>query len=111
MGSIPRIVLARTLRHGGPWPDERIARVWEQFDQGTQRAILRLCRDATDARLTSLGNSVQSVSVPALVIWGQHDPWLAPELGEAYAHLLPDARLERVQSGGHWPWLEDPAVV
>ena len=50
MGSTTRGMLARTLRHGSvrddAWPDARVATVWDQFDQGTQRAILRLVRSA-----------------------------------------------------------------
>ena len=48
MGATTRGVLARTLRSGtadpNAWPDARIASIWKQFDQGTQRAILRLYR-------------------------------------------------------------------
>jgi pimeloyl-ACP methyl ester carboxylesterase len=111
MGSTTRGLLARTLRKGGSWPDDRIGVVWEQFDQGTQRAILRLCRGADPQRLAELGADLDELAMPALVIWGQRDPWLGPELGDAYARRLPDARLERVASAGHWPWLDDPAVV
>jgi len=52
MGATTKRLLARTLRRGSvrpdAWPDERIAAVWQQFDQGTQRAILRLVRSAAD---------------------------------------------------------------
>jgi pimeloyl-ACP methyl ester carboxylesterase len=52
MGATSRALLARTLRRGSvqsnAWPDARIATVWSQFDQGTQRAILRLVRSAGD---------------------------------------------------------------
>ena len=46
MGAITKGLLARMLRRGSvrpdAWPDARVDAVWEQFDQGTQRAILRL---------------------------------------------------------------------
>ena len=52
MGSTTRGMLARSLRHGSvredAWPDARVATVWDQFDQGTQRAILRLVRSAPE---------------------------------------------------------------
>lgn len=60
MGATTRRLLARTLRRGSvrpdAWPDERIAAVWDQFDQGTQRAILRLVRSAWDDGLGSGGS-------------------------------------------------------
>jgi len=115
MGSTNRWLLARALRQGttdpGVWTDERIAAVFAQFDQGTQRAILRLYRGADEQRLASAGAGLATLTMPALVVWGGRDPWLAPELGEQYASALPNATLERVPDGGHWPWLERPDVI
>jgi pimeloyl-ACP methyl ester carboxylesterase len=52
MGATTRTVLTRALRQGcvepAAWPKARIDAVWDQFDQGTQRAILRLVRSAQD---------------------------------------------------------------
>jgi pimeloyl-ACP methyl ester carboxylesterase len=30
---------------------------------------------------------------------------------EVYAERLPHAELERVTEAGHWPWLDQPAVL
>jgi pimeloyl-ACP methyl ester carboxylesterase len=115
MGSVNRWLLDRYLRRGcvreDAWPPDRLAAVWEQFDQGTQRAILRLHRDAGEARLAAAGARLGELRVPALVIWGARDPWLASEHGEAYAAALPQASLERLPDAGHWPWLDQPGVV
>jgi pimeloyl-ACP methyl ester carboxylesterase len=115
MGSTTRRLLGRTLREGATnpaaWPDDRVASVYEQFDQGTQRAILRLYRSADERTLAQAGRGLTSLAMPALVIWGQRDPWLAPELGQAYARTLPNATLVQIENGGHWPWLDDPDVI
>ncbi len=111
MGATTRAMLRRILEQGGPWPESRIESIWEQFDQGTQRAILRLYRDADERRLTEAGAGLGTLHVPALVLWGQRDPWLAPELGRSYATRLGSATLEPIDEAGHWPWLDDPAVV
>jgi pimeloyl-ACP methyl ester carboxylesterase len=115
MGSITRGMLARMLRSGSArpesWPNDRIAAVWDQFDQGTQRAILRLWRSADAAELAGRGDNLASLRVPSLVVWGEADPWLPVALGDAYAQRLPDARVDRVASAGHWPWMDQPAVV
>ena len=111
MGSLTKRALGRLLRKGGTWPEDRIDTVWAQFDQGTQRAILRLYRDAGEPRLAGLGGALDKLEMPALVIWGQRDPWLGLELGQGYAERLPRAGLERIGDGGHWPWLDRPAVV
>lgn len=112
MGSTNQWLLARTLRHGSvrddAWPDTRIAAVWDQFDQGTQRAILRLVRD-TAGRPTTPQPLEQPP--PALIIWGERDPWYPPALAEAYATRLPGARIERLPDAGHWPWLDRADLV
>ncbi len=116
MGSTTRWLLARALRRGcvspDAWPAERIAAVWDQFDQGTQRAILRLHRSADEQRLAVTGaGCLPALDAPALVIWGDRDPWLPGELAVAYASRLPHATAERIPDAGHWPWLDQPEVV
>jgi pimeloyl-ACP methyl ester carboxylesterase len=115
MGSTTRRLLARELRRGsvreGAWDDERIEAVWRQFDQGTQRAILRLYRASPEAQLAQAGAALERIEAPCLVIWGERDPWLPAEIGELYVRRLPHARLERIAEAGHWPWLDRPEVL
>lgn len=115
MGSIGRQQLSRHLRSGtarpNAWSDSRVRSVWDQFDQGTQRALLRLHRAADEPRLAELGSGLRSLQAPALVIWGERDPWLAPEFADAYRAALPLAFVERIPEAGHWPWLDQPRVI
>ena len=115
MGSVNRWLLARTLRAGTAtpeaWPDERIDAVWEQFDQGTQRAILRLHRSIDTVGLAQVGAELGGLDCPALVVWGELDPWLDPAFADRYAARLPHADVERVPGAGHWPWLDQPQVI
>lgn len=108
MGAIPKRLLARELRRGSvradAWPDARTNAVWDQFDQGTQRAILRLVRSAgDDLRPHSQENAV--------ILWGEADPWYPPAVADAYGARLPGATVERIAGAGHWPWLDRPEVV
>jgi pimeloyl-ACP methyl ester carboxylesterase len=115
MGSVNQWLLARTLRAASAspaaWPDERVATVYEQFDQGTQRAILRLHRATQPATLAAAGADLGELWAPSLVVWGEDDPWLHPSLAEGYARRLPRAELERVPAAGHWPWLDQSDVI
>lgn len=109
MGATSRWMLARMLRHGSinpdAWPDTRINAVWSQFDQGTQRAILRLVRSEWETEL-------ENRPAPAMtILWGEKDPWYPPAVAEAYAARLPGATVERFADAGHWPWLDRPEVV
>lgn len=115
MGSVGRRLLARSLRSGtvtpDAWSEERIDAVWAQFDQGTQRAMLRLHRSIDGAGLAAAGAPLITLDIPALVVWGEEDPWISPVYADAYAHTLPRAELLRVGGAGHWPWLDQPSVI
>jgi pimeloyl-ACP methyl ester carboxylesterase len=111
MGAIPKGLFARALRRGSvradAWPDARVTAVWDQFDQGTQRAILRLIRSA-GGDLTGSGGPRPS---SAVILWGEADPWYPPAVADEYAARLPGATVERIAGAGHWPWLDRPEVV
>ena len=115
MGSLQRWMLARLLRRASgtaaAWPDARIAPIWEQFDQGTQRAILRLLRSVDERSLTAAGLDLGTLERPVLVLWGEQDPWLDPSFADAYGRALSEATVERVAGAGHWPWLDQPELA
>jgi pimeloyl-ACP methyl ester carboxylesterase len=115
MGATTRWLLARALRQGtvkpDAWSDERLTAVWQQFDQGTQRAILRLYRDADSERLAAAGTGLAKLDVPALILWGASDPWLGTSWAAAYGAALPQAHVQLVDAAGHWPWLDRPGVT
>jgi pimeloyl-ACP methyl ester carboxylesterase len=115
MGSIPRWYLNRRLRGAcvgqRAWTDEQLRAVWEQFDQGTQRALLRLHRAADPERLAAAGRQLETITAPALVIWGERDPWFAPQFADAYAERLQTQNAWKIEDAGHWPWLDRTDVI
>jgi pimeloyl-ACP methyl ester carboxylesterase len=115
MGAIPRWLFRRQLRAGvvdaEAWSRAELDAAWEQFDQGTQRALIRLHRAAGDSRLAELGSRLGSVRAATLVVWGEEDPWADPRFAEPLAAALPQATVERVPRAGHWPWRDEARVV
>lgn len=115
MGATTRPVLRRILRRGYAHPEllsnTRFDSIWDQFDVGTQRALLRLHRSASEPELAEAGASLRTLTVPALVIWGERDPWFEPAFAQRYAERLPYAKVWRIEDAGHWPWLERPEVA
>jgi pimeloyl-ACP methyl ester carboxylesterase len=85
--------------------------VWDQFDQGTQRALLRLHRGADPERLAAAGTRLEAVTAPALVIWGEQDRWIEPAFADAYAERLNTQSAWRIADAGHWPWLDRADVI
>lgn len=89
-----------------PWPPEMVESVWRHLDHGTQRAILRLYRSAPPAVLEQAGERLATLAMPALVLWGERDPYIDPSFARAYADRLPNSELRLLPDAGHWPWLD-----
>lgn len=63
-----------------------------------------LFRDFLDRR-------APEIRTPTLCIWGEADKLVPPSAGEAYARLIPGARLTRIPRTGHMiPW-EEPGLM
>lgn len=84
---------------------------WPHFDQGTQRAILKLYRWADADRLEAAGLALGAIEAPGLVLWGEDDPYISTRFAHGYAAALGDAAAEIVPDAGHWPWLDSPGVI
>jgi pimeloyl-ACP methyl ester carboxylesterase len=115
MGTLTRPVMRFFSRESnaapGPMPEAWLDSVMDHFDQGTQRAILRLYRSSPPAVLEAAGAQLGRLQMPALVVWGLKDPYLPARFGRAYAEALPDAQLIELPDAGHWPWLDRPEVI
>jgi pimeloyl-ACP methyl ester carboxylesterase len=114
MGSIPRWLMARTLRGasgGNAFSDEHVRAVWRHFDQGTQRAVLRLHRATGAQELAAAGTGLEQLTMPALILWGEEDPWFPAAFADAYGERLPGATVHRFPGARHWPWLERDDVA
>lgn len=98
------------MRRGGV-PDAMLDRVYERFDHGTQRAILKLYRSAPPATLEAAGARLGEIGAPALVVWGERDEYIPTEFARLYAERLGGARVEIAEGARHWPWLTRPETI
>jgi pimeloyl-ACP methyl ester carboxylesterase len=102
------------LARRGPieeFPPDVLDRVLSRLDHGTQRAILRLYRSAPPDVLAAAGRDLGRIEAPALVLWGEDDPYIPTRFAEAYAAALPNAEIELVAGAGHWPWVQRPDLT
>jgi pimeloyl-ACP methyl ester carboxylesterase len=90
--------------------DAQVDQVWQHFDHGTQRAILKLYRSAPERALAEAGRDLGLIGARSLVVWGDRDPYLPLRFGQDYAGVL-GADLQVAQGAGHWPWLEQPELI
>jgi pimeloyl-ACP methyl ester carboxylesterase len=116
MGFTIRPVLRRVLRASAARPDaipdEFVDSIYDHFDHGTQRAILKLYRSAPPEVLGAAGSGLGAVEAPALVMFASDDPFIPQEFGAAYAQALGgQTRLEPLDRAGHWAWLDRPDLI
>jgi pimeloyl-ACP methyl ester carboxylesterase len=112
MGATSRRALKIATREAnatpGPLPEAWIDSVLDHFDQGTQRAILRLYRSSPSGVLAKAGEHLGRLEMPSLVIWGMQDPYIPARFATEYARALPNSELAVLPDGGHWWWLDRP---
>jgi pimeloyl-ACP methyl ester carboxylesterase len=115
VGAINRYTLSLGSRESnatpGPMPREWVDSVLRHFDQGTQRAILRLYRSSPSEVLAAAGAHLKDIETPALVVWGMRDPYIPSEFAARYAAAFPHAELLELPDAGHWPWLDRPDTI
>jgi pimeloyl-ACP methyl ester carboxylesterase len=115
MGSITRRVLRRSTRESnvtpGPLPETWIDSVLDHFDQGTQRAILRLYRSSPSDVLAEAGEHLSQLDMPSLVVWGTQDPYIPKHFAAEYARALANSELIELPDAGHWWWLDRPDAI
>jgi pimeloyl-ACP methyl ester carboxylesterase len=55
-----------------------------------------------------LGKWLHRIDKPTLLLWGDSDGLVPVEFGEAYAAVMPGARLEVLARAGHAPYIDQP---
>ncbi len=115
MGATSRWAMRRSTAAAsatpGPLPEQWIDSVMAHFDQGTQRAILRLYRSSPSSTLAQAGQRLSQLDIPSLVVWGLRDPYIPKRFAGAYAKALPNNELVELEGAGHWWWLDRPEAI
>lgn len=108
----PVLRLLTRNANAGRLPRPMIDDIDRFFDVGTQRTILRLYRSAPEERLAQAGADLGRITCPALVVWGEQDPYVPATFADGFAAALGGgAEVLRLPDAGHWPWLDRPDVV
>ena len=115
MAMTNRSGLRFSTRFGNPrdFPDAYFEEMFRNFDAGTRRAVLRLYRNTSDvdAISQSWAATLTPLHLPALVIWGAHDPYVPVKFAEMQRQYFDVDRVVRLEGSGHWPMVDDPEAV
>ena len=93
-------------------PQSDIDAMYDTYDRGTRRIILRLYRNRTnDELLEAAAAHFATLDRPALVVWGASDPFVPLRHAEQQRKAFPRAEVAVLQDSSHWPFLDDPEGV
>ena len=95
-------------------PEAFVDRMYDDFDWGTRRAVLRLYRAiASPSELGySQARALRPLRRPALVVWGEREPYVPFWLAERQRDAFPDAQVVMLENSGHFPFADNvPAVT
>ncbi|MEM7467513.1 MAG: alpha/beta hydrolase [Pseudomonadota bacterium] len=112
MATTTRFGFSTLLKHGNPrgLPKNYLDEMYENFDAGTKRAVLKLYR-ATSG-LGDLADQLKAALAPldleALVIWGKCDPYVPYKFAAAQTETFPRANIHYLEDSGHWPFIDNP---
>lgn len=70
--------------------------------------VIKIAALAKSAIRQHLGNEIQNIKAPTLLVWGQNDTITPPEVGEEFHKLIPDSELFFIDKCGHAPMMEVP---
>lgn len=104
--------LTRLQRPGlRPLPAAWLDQVGRDLDPGMKDAILRLYRSADPEVLGRHGAHLGDFTCPALIIWGDKDPYVGIDQMEVLRRRLGGPVQTWVARGaGHWSFVDDPEV-
>ena len=111
-----RLTLRRSLSSSAPTPgafNDEALDVYENAvsQPGAATTMLNYYRAAVRQAPALMPQATRPISLPTLLIWGMKDFALVPELTEGLEPYVPNLRIERVESSGHWVPEEKPHVV
>jgi pimeloyl-ACP methyl ester carboxylesterase len=94
-------------------PRDFVETMYDHYDARTKRAVLALYR-ATDDPGAAGDRFVAAISgrdLPALVVWGEHDPYLPAGYAARQREAFPSAEVHVLVSSGHFPHADSPDRV
>jgi pimeloyl-ACP methyl ester carboxylesterase len=93
-----------------PFPRAFADRMYDDFDRGTKRAILKLYRATSDLDGISraLGDRLSPLHLPTLVLWGTGDAYLPARYAGEQRKFFDPVEVHLLAGCGHWPFVDEP---
>ncbi len=85
---------------------ELVDEVYDTVNQRTK--VIKIIALAKSAIRNNLGDELQEIKVPTLLIWGNNDTITPPFVGKEFNKLIPHSELHFIDLCGHAPMMERP---
>ena len=109
----PRFLVAASLRESvaeaATMTEPMIDRYWEMVRYPGNRAAMAAAM--TQERESDLWNTINTISVPTLILWGEQDNVIPVSHGPAFAERIVGSQLVIYPQAGHLPMEEIPSEV
>jgi pimeloyl-ACP methyl ester carboxylesterase len=94
-------------------PRDFVEGMYDHYDKRTRKAVLKLYRATDDPGSMSEGLIAVFAprDIPALVIWGEQDPYLPSSFAPRQREAFPSADVNIIPASGHWPYADSPDTV
>jgi pimeloyl-ACP methyl ester carboxylesterase len=76
----------------------------------TRCYMRKLIKIVISAKRDFVGDRINEITCPTLLIWGKQDAITRPEVAEDFRKLIPDSELCWIDKCGHTPMMEHPEV-
>ncbi len=83
----------------------------ESDAQGAFLHTLRAVIDAGGQKVSAMDRLYLADRMPVLIIWGERDPIIPVEHGRRAHEAIPHSQMVEIPNAGHWPQLDQPALV
>ena len=71
--------------------------------------VIKIIALAKSAIRNNLGDELNQIKIPTLLIWGKNDTVTPPFVAEEFHKLIPNSELHFIDKCGHAPMMEQPA--
>jgi pimeloyl-ACP methyl ester carboxylesterase len=71
--------------------------------------VLKIIALAKSAIRNNLGEELNQIKQPTLLVWGNNDTVTPPFVGREFNRLIPNSELHLIDKCGHAPMMETPA--
>ncbi len=93
-------------------PEEAVERYAEALGQpGAEHALVETARQIIPSDLDRLTARYPEIGYPTLILWGEQDAIVPPDIGRRLHEAIPNSRLVILRDTGHIPQEERPQAT